>query len=77
MTPVMVADGGLRSSAFLPIHGDVDHAQAGEMTEPVSLNGHRKNGDAPDGSEAVDRELDRSLIYEILREFRALSAREE
>jgi len=47
------------------------------MTEPVSLNGHRKNGDAPDGSEAVDRELDRSLIYEILREFRALSAREE
>jgi hypothetical protein len=70
MTPVMVADGGLRSSAFLPIHGDVDHAQAAEMNEPVALNGHREKAEP-------ERELDRGLIYEILREFRALSAREE
>ena len=42
------------------------------MTEPVSLNGHLDPGEPE-----PEREMDRSLVYEILREFRALSAREE
>lgn len=41
------------------------------MNEPTPLNGHRG------GSEGPKREPDRSLLYEILREFRALGARDE